>query len=228
VLIDAAQAAVSEGHVREATALLAEAVEIGKGTGLDNYVAAPYARLLSDLGFMEAARGYLAQVPKDEDFDDYRVALAQVGEVAAAKALLDQLLAKSPSDTLLVGKSGPETRAAIALHDGRPAEAIEALKPATPYELIDFSVPYIRGQAYLAASDGLRAAAAFRKILDNRGVEPLSAHYPLAELGLARALRIQGDIAASRRAYSEFLADWKDADPDIPVLLLARAEFAKL
>ncbi|HXQ14216.1 MAG TPA: winged helix-turn-helix domain-containing protein [Caulobacteraceae bacterium] len=228
VLIDAAQAAVSEGHVRQASALFARAVDIGKDSGLSNYIAAPYARLLSDLGFTEEARRNLDQVPKDQDFDDYRVAMVQVGEVAPAEALLRELLAKSPSDTLLNGKSGPETRAALALRKGRPVEAIEDLKPATPYELTDFSVPYLRGQAFLATSDGPHAAAEFHKILDNRGVEPLSVHYPLAELGLARALRLQGDVPASRQAYARFLAGWKDADQDIPVLRQARAEYAKL
>jgi eukaryotic-like serine/threonine-protein kinase len=228
VLIDAGQAAVSEGHVGQASAIFTKALELGKDAGLGNYIAAPYARLLSDLGLARDARRNLAQAPKGVDSDDYRVAMVQVGEVAPAEALLRELLAKAPSDTLLNGKTAPEMRAALALRNGRPAEAIDALKPATPYEGIDFSVPYLRGEAYLAASDGVHAAAEFRKILDHRGVEPLSVHYPLARLGLARALRLEGNVSASRQAFAQFLAGWRGADPDIPVLIAAKAEYAHL
>ncbi len=227
-LIDAAQAAVSDGRVRQAGALLAQALDVGKDAGLSDYVSAPYARLLSDLGLIDEARRYLARVPKGSDPDDYRVALAQVGEAAKAEALLRARLAKSPSDTLLNGKTAPEMRAVLALRNGRPGEAIEDLKPAASFEMIDFSIPYIRGQAYLAADDGAHAAAEFQRILDHRGVEPLSVHYPLARLGLARALRLEGNLPASRQAYAQFLTGWKNADSDIPVLRQAKAEYAQL
>ena len=86
----------------------------------------------------------------------------------------------------------------------------------------------MRAEAYLAARDGSRAAAEFQKILDHRGIvvnEPIGA---LAHLGLARAYIVQGDTAKARAAYQDFLTLWKDADTDIPVLVAAKAEYAKL
>jgi predicted Zn-dependent protease len=121
-----------------------------------------------------------------------------------------------------------EQRAASALRQGRPADAIEALKPALPYEARTFDVPYLRGIAYLAASDGAHAATEFLKILDHPGIEAVSVHYPLARLGLARAYAQQGDVARSRAAYEHFFADWKDADPALPLVQAARTEYTRL
>jgi Tfp pilus assembly protein PilF len=87
---------------------------------------------------------------------------------------------------------------------------------------------FVRGEAYLAAHQGNQAAAEFRKILDHRGLvlnEPIGA---LAHLGLGRAYVLQGDTARAKEAYQDFLTLWKDADPDIPVLQQAKAEYAKL
>jgi Tfp pilus assembly protein PilF len=87
---------------------------------------------------------------------------------------------------------------------------------------------YVRGEAFLAAHQGAEAAAEFRKVLDHPGVvvnEPIGV---LAHLGLARAYALQGDTARARGAYQDFLTLWKDADPDIPILKEARAEYEKL
>jgi tetratricopeptide (TPR) repeat protein len=87
---------------------------------------------------------------------------------------------------------------------------------------------FVRGEAYLAARQGSEAAAEFQKILDHRGIvlfEPIGA---LAHLGLARAYALQGDAVKARGAYQDFLALWKEADTDVPILLAAKAEYAKL
>jgi predicted Zn-dependent protease len=87
---------------------------------------------------------------------------------------------------------------------------------------------FVRGEAYLALHQGSEAAAEFQRILDHRGIvlnEPIGA---LAHLGLARAYAMQGDTAKSTAAYQNFLTLWKDADPDIPILIAAKAEYAKL
>jgi hypothetical protein len=114
---------------------------------------------------------------------------------------------------------------------------VETLTVASPYEL---GVPgsntlwtnlypvYVRGEAFLAAHQGTLAAAEFQKILDWRGVvgnEPIAA---LAHLGLARSYALAGDTPKSRNAYDAFFTLWKDADPDVPVLLQAKSEYAKL
>ena len=88
--------------------------------------------------------------------------------------------------------------------------------------------PYTRGQAYLKLRKGAEAAAEFQKILDHRGWDPISYLYPLAHLGLARAAALTGDVAGSRKAYQDFLALWKDADADLPILIEAKKEYAAL
>jgi tetratricopeptide (TPR) repeat protein len=87
---------------------------------------------------------------------------------------------------------------------------------------------FVRGEAYLAAHQGLEAAAEFQKILDHRGIvvmEPIGA---LAHLQIGRAYAMQGETAKARAAYQDFLTLWKNADPDIPILKEAKAEFTKL
>ena len=115
---------------------------------------------------------------------------------------------------------------------GSANKALEALVPAPPYELgstgFNLYPVYLRGEAYLAAHQASAAAAEFQKILDHRGVvsnEPIGA---LAHLGQGRAYAMQGDTAKARAAYQDFLALWKDAEPDIPILKEAKAEYAKL
>jgi eukaryotic-like serine/threonine-protein kinase len=86
----------------------------------------------------------------------------------------------------------------------------------------------VRGEAYLAAHQGRDAAAEFQKILDHRGVVQNLAIGALARLGLARAYAMQGDTAKAKAAYQDFLTLWKDADPDIPILIADKSEYAKL
>jgi eukaryotic-like serine/threonine-protein kinase len=102
------------------------------------------------------------------------------------------------------------------------------LEAASPYELSPFAPIYVRGLAYLKLPDGNKAAAEFQKILDHRGVDPTDPRYALAQLGLGRAWALAGDLPKARRAYQDFLALWKDADPDIPILMEARKEYARL
>ena len=154
-------------------------------------------------------------------------ALATCGEAGPAQAILDELAERSPKDTLLNGILLPVVRARIELHRGNPARAVELLEVTGPYESYAlFQTAYLRGQARLGQQKGTDAAAEFQKILDHRGLQPLSHLYPLAQLGLARAAVLQGDTAKARRAYKDFFALWKDADA--PIVIEARKEFAKL
>ncbi len=158
-------------------------------------------------------------------------ALALSGAVGEAQALAEEVGKRSPTDTLNNAVGLPVVRAAVEINRNNPAKAIEALRAATPYELgwTQRFVPiYVRGQAYLRARQGGEAAAEFQKILDHRGVDPVSPLYSLSYLGLARAASLSGDTAKSRRAYQDFLALWKDADSDIPILREAKHEYASL
>ena len=114
------------------------------------------------------------------------------------------------------------------MHSQRPAKALELLSPVSHYERGAFFYPaWLRGQAYLQLKKGPEAAAEFEKILAQRGYEPSSLLYPLAELELARALALTGDKAKSREHYNKFLTLWKEADADLPVLNAAKKEYAK-
>ncbi len=157
------------------------------------------------------------------------MALALAGDASGAKKLADQLNSDYPLDTIVQGYWIPTIRAAIELSHGSAAKAIEFLQPASSYELGgDLSPAYVRGQAYLAAHDGKAAAAEFQKLLDHRGIVLNAPHGALAHLQLGRAYVMAGDTSKAKNAYQDFLALWKDADPDIPILKQAKAEYARL
>jgi len=162
--------------------------------------------------------------------------LARVGDTVRAKAMITALEKSEPLNTVLKVYWLPSLKAAIELSAGNSAQALVFLEAAAPYELGEpppmqlgtLYPAYIRGQAYLSAHSGTAASMEFEKILDHRGLVlnfPLSA---LAHLGLARAHAFSGDTAKARTAYQDFFALWKDADPDIPILRQAKAEYAKL
>jgi eukaryotic-like serine/threonine-protein kinase len=152
------------------------------------------------------------------------------GDAGEAQKLADEQKRRYPNSTLVKVYSEPIIRAAIALQRDRADEAIEFLNAALPYEggSAAFWPNYLRGQAYLRLRHGTRAAAEFQKILDHRGWDPASPMYPLAYLGLARAALLDGDVTKARSAYQDFFAIWKDADPDIPILIEAKKEYEKL
>src|SRR3984957_9265568 len=166
------------------------------------------------------------------------LAFAYTGDDGRALALADDLNKRFPEDTLVQSNFLPVLRAKVALIRGNGSEAVEILRAATASELgvttastfgwTGMRPVFVRGEAYLAARQGGEAASEFQKILDHRGIvvnEPIGA---LAHLGLARAYVLQGDTAKAKAAYQDFLTLWKDADPDIPVLIAAKAEYAKL
>jgi len=155
-------------------------------------------------------------------------ALAICGDTNRAQKLIDELAKDSPLDTLLNNLSIPVVRAIIEIQHNNPTRAITLLEAASPYDLANYGPMYVRGKAYLQAREGEKAAAEYQKILDHRGIDPLSAVYALARLGLGRAYALQGETAKARTAYQDFLALWKDADPDIPVLKQAKEEYEKL
>jgi tetratricopeptide (TPR) repeat protein len=158
------------------------------------------------------------------------LALAFAGDAVRAQMLADDLGKRDPEHTLVQFNYLPTIRAQLALSRNDSSKAIEALQPVAPYELGspgELCPVYVRGEAYLAAHQGNEAAAEFQKILDHRGimVNPVGA---LARLQLGRAYVLADEKDKARTAYKDFLALWKDADPDIPILKEAKAEYAKL
>ena len=166
-------------------------------------------------------------------------ALALSGDSSQALTLANDLEKTFPEDTAVRFNYMPSVRALLALNHAEPAKAIELLQPAVPNELgqprsaingyFGALYPiYVRGLAYLASHQGAQAAGEFQKILDHRGaviVDPISV---LAHLQLGRAYALSGDEAKAKIAYQDFLTLWKDADPNIPVLKQAQAEYSNL
>jgi tetratricopeptide (TPR) repeat protein len=160
--------------------------------------------------------------------------LARAGDTAKAKRLVEQLERTASTDTMLKLFCLPAIHGAIEISKNNPSQGILDLEAAVPYELGGtLAFPYlypvwVKGQAYLAAHNGVAAAAEFQKLIDHPGIvinQPIGS---LAHLGLGRAYVLSGENVKARAAYQNFLTLWKDADPDIPILIAAKSEYAKL
>ena len=162
------------------------------------------------------------------------LALARSGETSQSRTILEALEKSEPTNTYLKVYWFPLLEASIAMAQQAPDRAIVALEPALPYELgspppgISMYPPYIRGVAYLAQKNGPAAAAEFQKFPDHSGIVQNFLLGSLARLQLARAYALSGDTAKAKSAYQDFFTLWKGADPDIPILKEANAEYAKL
>ena len=165
------------------------------------------------------------------------LAYALAGDAAHAQSLADDLAKRFPQDTIVQSVWLPTIRAQIETRHKNTARSIALLQMSAPYELGMLSGSatnsclypvYVRAQSYLSAQQGSASAIEFQKILDHRGLLWNCATGALAHLGLARAYVLQGDTVKARAAYQDFLTLWKDADPDIPILIAAKAEYAKL
>ena len=158
------------------------------------------------------------------------LALALIGDAGRAQPLANDLNKRYPEDTIVQLELVPTLHAQLALSRKDASKAVEALQVATPYELgmsVGLHPIFVRGQAYLAAHEGSKAAGEFQRIIDHR-VLVLNPVGALAHLNLARAYVLQSNTSKARTAYQDFFALWKDADPDIPILKQAKAEYAKL
>jgi eukaryotic-like serine/threonine-protein kinase len=231
------------GRLRDGREFSRRALDSAERTG-EEEVAATYAALS---GLREALFGNAEEARRHATFAlghstgrdvEYSTALALAcaGDNGRAQALTDDLGRRFPEDTLVQFIYLPTLRARLAVRRGNASEIIRSLSVATPYELgkpsanywVALYPIYVRGETYLAAQQGSEAAAEFQKILDHRGIvlnEPIGA---LAHLQIGRAYAIQGDIAKAKEAYQDFLTLWKDADLNIPILIVAKAEYAKL
>ena len=165
------------------------------------------------------------------------LSLALIGDKKSAVKVADGMKSRYPEDTIVRFNYLPTINAALALDEGDPTRAEEFLKAAYPVELglaggttyLTYLYPvFVRGLAFLASKQGSAAAEEFQKIVEHPGIvvnEPIGV---LAHLNLGRAYAMDGDTAKSKAEYQNFLTLWKDADPDIPILKQAKAEYAKL
>jgi eukaryotic-like serine/threonine-protein kinase len=237
-----AQGECAQGKIEKARESFARAAAAAQAHGIKEWVAlslAGEAYCNAETGFIPEARQAMnaalatADTP-DTEADAARV-FARTGDTARAEKFVADLAKEHPFDTLLNQVKLPTARAILDLQRNQPAQALAALEPAKPYDLgadrrsiSTFLVMYVRGEAYLRSHDGSNAAQEFQKILDHRGVQPSSQFLSLAKLGLGRAFALTGDTAKAKTAYQDFFALWKDADPDVPILKTAKAEYEKL
>ncbi|HEV2116841.1 MAG TPA: protein kinase [Terriglobales bacterium] len=236
VLGQEAAHAAALGQLKRLRQLRAQAVERAKGLNMSDAAA---SRLVQE-ATAEAEFGYRSQAAEAIDSalalsrDPFLLAQmadasSAAGQDQKAEALLSEARKTRPDDTFLQKVVVPRVEARLQMRQGKAAAAVQTLATAQPYEGgVWFQTHVLRGQAYLASGDAGNAAAEFRKFLALRANAPFSFYYPLAQLGLARSLAAQHDAAGARTAYQDLFAMWKDADPDLPVLKEAKAEYAKL
>jgi len=234
-------AAAYEGRTREARELTRRAIELslqrGSKQGASDFSA---GNALWEAGYGDCGRARetvtrtLAIARGRQALSWSALALALCGQSAGARRLADEMALRFPQDSFIRTSWLPMTEAAIAIHDRRPARAIDPLELARRNETGDQAAlwpAYLRGLAYLDQGAAAEADAEFQKILDHRGVlAPTGFHpaaltlYPLAHAGRARAAARAGRVEDGQRAWEALFALWKDADPDIPVLVAGRRE----
>jgi eukaryotic-like serine/threonine-protein kinase len=229
-------AAGASGQISQARELSRQAVDLAESRNLKEEAAgyiANEAILESSLGNGVQAREQARTALKISHGTSVEYsaayALARASELAQAKGLADDLAKRFPLSTFRNKVDIPVILALVENHLGKPAQAVELLQACSRYELGEYAAlapVYVRGEAYLQMHEGKKAAEEFQKIRDYRGVDPFD--FPLANLGSARAYAMEGDSAKAKAAYQDFFALWKDADPDIPALKQAKAEYAKL
>jgi eukaryotic-like serine/threonine-protein kinase len=224
------------GQVGRLRDLRGRAVEKAKSLGMSDNAA---NELLQE-ATAEAEFGYASRAAEEIDaalaLSHDPAFLADVADTAAAAGLdqkAESLIAEArrerPDDTFVQKVVVPRVQARLEMRRGKASAAVQTLAVAQQYEEGRyFRTHVLRGEAYLAAGEPANAVPEFRKFLARGGLWPLNSYYPLSQLGLARALAAQHDTAGARTAYQDFFASWKDADPDIPILKAAKAEYAKL
>jgi tetratricopeptide (TPR) repeat protein len=234
------------GHLQAARRVSSRAVDLAAQEG-DHEAAASYQAVRA---VWEAVCGNAAEakknamavlVPSNGRDVEYAagLALGLSGDASRSQPLGDDLERRFPEDTFVKFTYAPVLRALWALERGKPADSVERLHIALPYELavngLSFRFylgglhsAYVRGEALLAAHRYPEAVSEFQKILDHRGIVGADPIGVLAHLQLGRTFALEGDKVKATRAYEDFLTLWKDADSDVPILVQAKAEYARL
>ncbi len=153
---------------------------------------------------------------------------ARAGMDAKARQLVDEATKQRPLDTFIQSMNGPMIRAVLEMNQGHADKAVELMKSAGPYDHNNSESLHTRASALLMAGRGADAVQEFQKVLNLKNANPQDPFVSFAQLGLARAYAAAADKEKARAAYQDFFALWKDADPDVPLLQQAKAEYAKL
>ena len=227
-----------DGRIESGRQRALHSVNISVGSGLSEFAAGTLLDLARDealFGQTSAARQTLDQALNLSDSKDVKQRAARLmvlnGQEGKAQEIINDLLRDHPTDTFLSELDAPLVLASSQLSHGQVDAALRTLDRGKPFEFgtkAGFLPNYIRALAYLRLRRPEDAAVEFSAILAHRGVSPLSLFLAVSQLGLARAYAMQRDVAKSRSAYEALFTEWKDADPDLPILKQARAEFASL
>jgi eukaryotic-like serine/threonine-protein kinase len=224
------------GQLAQVQELRTHAVDRAKSMGVSD-VAADH---LMDEAATEADLGFPARATQHIDaalalsHDPFFVAQladisAYAGQDQKAQSLIAEARRARPDDTFIQSVFASRVEARLQLRHGKADAALQTLAAAQPYEDgFYFDDHILRGEAYRAAGHADSAAAEFKKYLGRHVLASFSSQYPLAQLGLARSLAAQHDTANARTAYQDLFGLWKNADPDLPILKQARAEYTKL
>ncbi|MBZ5685349.1 MAG: protein kinase [Acidobacteriia bacterium] len=241
VLLFKASGQEALGKVKAARATWQQARSILLNAGIKDFAGALFdVEAVNECSIGYQAYGTTAasqavQISSSSEVRAYAaLAFACTGDTGKSASLVAALGRDFPENRYLQMIMFPIIEAASRLEKNQPSEAIAALEPVRPYELgvgpngSGFWPNHLRGLAYLKLHDGAKAAAEFQRILDHQGVSATDPIYTLARVNIGRAYAMQGDNAKARTAYQDFFALWKDADPDVPILKAARAEYEKL
>lgn len=227
-----AEESATAGKYREAEDLFRRACAVAQQENLPEMaddILLDQAFIEFSAGFPSVARATLSRARHvDPDQPDFPILQAELGNFAPAERFLAAHATETHLGTLMEYVDLPRVRAALALRRGKPLEALQALDPASPYELADYDVLAEAATAYQQAGQPERARLEYRKILAHRGLDPVSILYPLAHLGMARAYAMDKNDVTSRIEYENFFDLWKDADANLPVLTQARIEYSHL
>ena len=227
-----------DGRLEIARQRVGHGVNAAVGSGLSEAAAGMVVDLARGevlYGVGSAAAQTLSRALQLSDSKDIKEHAARVmvlnGQGREAQQIIGDLLHEYANDTFLNELDTPLTLAASQLGAGQADAALRTLDQVKPFEygtIAEFLPNYIRALAYLRLRRPEDAAGEFSAILAHRGVSPLSPILIVSQVGLARAYAMQKEVAKSRAAYDTFFANWKGADPDIPILKQAKAEYAKL
>ena len=177
---------------------------------------------------IEKAKAVLAGSPSYDNKLFAAGILSIAGENKLSLQSAQEVAKSRPDDTFVQALRVPLVQAQVALNSNSAAKALQLLSSAEPYDKANTDAHFLRGMAYLKLGQGVDAAASFQKVLSMRPIASTDPTLSLAQLSLAHAYALQGDKDKARIAYQDFLALWKDADTDVPILKQAKTEYAKL
>jgi tetratricopeptide (TPR) repeat protein len=230
-----ADMAGAQGRLKKMRELISRAVEQNRRLNLSENAAQD----LLDQAACEVLAGFRSQAAEDaavalktsaSPFVKLGAAgvLVLADQDAKAKSLAEEAAKLRPDDTLVQAVAVPGIQALLELKRDNPNRALELLQRAQPYDRADLGTMWVRAMAYLKAGRTNDAVQEFQKIQAAKNSRPGSPFIFMAELGVGRTHALAGDKAQARTAYQDFFALWKDADPDLPLLAEAKAEYAKL